>query len=166
MTALVTWRGRCEVLAESRYAIPVSKMGKSLRTAATSYIDVDLAVLDLDWIDPGWDHRGKARDRAGLEVESGAVLRALDLEVEQLTAAEQEVLVRAHVVDGVEVPVLGVSHADFRAAGNDRLERAFGDLRCRGHADLSQGASPARSRSSSAPARRGCGRAPGRRSPG
>src|SRR2546423_1069858 len=61
MTALVTWRGRCEVLAESRYAIPVSKIGKSLRTAATSYIDEHLAVFDLDWIDLGWDHRGKAR---------------------------------------------------------------------------------------------------------
>src|SRR6267378_2404765 len=112
-TALVTCRGRCEVLAESRYAIPVSKMGKSLRTAATSYIDVYLAVPDFNWIDPGRDDGRHPGHRAGLQVESRSVLRALDLQVEHLAAAEQEVLVRAHVVDRVEVAVLSVGQADL-----------------------------------------------------
>src|SRR5213082_2285411 len=94
--APVTWRGRCDVLAESRYASPLSKIGKSFLTAATSYIDVHLAVLD---------HHGHPGHRAGLEVEARAVLRALDLEVEELASAEEEILVRAHVVDGVEAAV-------------------------------------------------------------
>src|SRR6266702_8343393 len=140
-------------------------MGKSLRTAATSYIDVHLAVLYFDWIDPGRDHRGHPGHRAGLQMESRAVLRALDLQVEQLTAAEQEVLVRAHVVDRVEVAVLSVGQADLGVSRDHALEAAHGQLGGRGYADPSQGATPARSRSSCAPARTGYGRAPGRRSP-
>src|SRR5438477_3285567 len=163
--APVTWRGRCDVLAESRYASPLSKIGKSFLTAATSYIDVHLAVLDLHGVDLGRHHRGHPGHRAGLEVEARAMLRALDLEVEELAAAEEEILVCAHVVDGVEAAVLGVGEADLGVVGEHALERPDRDLVDRGDADPSQAAPPAPSRPSGAPARTGCARAPVRKSP-
>src|SRR5581483_211187 len=134
-------------------------------TEATSYIDVHLAVLDLDWVDLRGENRRQAGHRAGLEVEPRAVLRALDLQVEQLAAAEQEVLVRAHVVDGVEVAVLRVREADLGALGDHPFQRADRKLVDRGDADPSQAATPARSPPECAPPQRGCGRGPGRRNP-
>src|SRR5579859_5894793 len=141
-------------------------MVKSFLTRATSYIDEDLSVLDCHRVDPGRDHRRQAGDRSGLEVEARAVLRALDLEVEELAAAQQEVLVRADVVDGVELAVLGVGQADLGVVRDDGFEHTDRDLVDRGDADLSQAAPPAPSPPSGAPARTGSGRGPGRRSPG
>src|SRR6185437_5672639 len=68
-------------------------------------LHVNVIALDLDRVDLRRDHGRQACDGARLEVEAGAVLRALDLELEQLAAAEQKVLVRADVVDGVELAV-------------------------------------------------------------
>src|SRR6266571_8755256 len=105
--------------------MPVSKIGKSRRMAVTSsgvpagspdpvgcsYVEVDIISLHLDGIDR---HRLDRRQRvgvAGAQVEARAVLRALDLESPELAHAEREVLVRADVVDGVPVAVLGVHQA-------------------------------------------------------
>src|SRR6516225_4386652 len=120
--APVTWRGRCDVLAESRYAIPVSKMGKSLRTAATSNVNVDIAALHRDGKRPRIDHRGQARHLAGLEVEPRTVLGALHLAVlDHLAAAQQKVLMRAHVVDGVKT-FLATAEADLLAVRDDSFD--------------------------------------------
>src|SRR5260370_6610741 len=65
--APVTWRGRCEVFAESRYAMPVSKIGKSFRIVATSNVlmansvrdlDVDLVALHGNRVGLGGNHGG------------------------------------------------------------------------------------------------------------
>src|ERR1044072_6462257 len=82
--APVNPRGRCEVLAESSYAIPVSRIGKSLRIAATSNVNVDIAPLHGYRKGPRRNHGRQSRDLAALHVEPGAVGRALDLAVEQL----------------------------------------------------------------------------------
>src|SRR5258708_8166034 len=67
--APVTWRGRCEVFAESRYAMPVSKIGKSFRIVATSNVlmansvrdlDVDLVALHGNRVGLGGNHGGEA----------------------------------------------------------------------------------------------------------
>src|SRR6266699_167307 len=126
-------------------------MGKSLRTAATSYIDVYLAVFDFDWINPGRDDRRHPGHRAGLQMESRSVLRALDLQVEHLAAAEQEVLVRAYVVDRVEVAVLSVGQADLGVIRDHGFEHAQGHLVDRGHTHLSQGGTQARLRPTCVP---------------
>src|SRR5258708_12911540 len=68
--APVTWRGRCEVFAESRYAMPVSKIGKSFRIVATSNVlmansvrdlDVDLVALHGNRAGLGGNHGGQTR---------------------------------------------------------------------------------------------------------
>src|SRR5690348_4054298 len=127
--APVTWRGRCEVLAESRYAIPVSKMGKSLRMVATSNVNVDITVLHRDRVGLRRDHRRQAGDLAGLQVEPRAVLRALDVHAPELSVGEKELLVGADVVEGVEVAVLGVREAHRRAGGVDALHRVHREVR-------------------------------------
>src|SRR4030088_3451745 len=105
----MTWRGRCEVLAESRYATPEARNSKSLLTASTSSapavlldLDVDIVALHDDRIGPGGDHGGEAGHLAGRQVEARPVRRALDVEAPQLALAQRVLLVRAGVGDGVE----------------------------------------------------------------
>src|ERR1051326_4601331 len=163
--APVTWRGRCEVLAESRYAIPVSRIGKSLRIAATSNVTVDIAPLHGYRKGPRRNHGRQSRDLAGLHVELGAVLRALDLAVEQLALAQQKVLVRADVVDRIEA-VLAVGEADLLAVCVNALDGLDGHLFHRSHPMPSQSGPRARPRRACARARTGSGRGRRRRSPG
>src|SRR6266508_5083167 len=99
--------------------MPVSKMGKSLRTAATSNVNVDITVLHCDRKRPRRDHCGQARHLAGLDVEPRAVLGTFDVAAVELAAAEEEVLVRADIVDGVEVAVVAVRQADLLLVGDD-----------------------------------------------
>src|SRR6266702_6555171 len=164
--APVTWRGRCDVFAESRYAMPVSRIGKSLRIAATSNVDVDITVLHRDRKRPRRDDRGQPRHLAGLHVELRAVLRAFDVELEQLALAEQKVLVRADVVDGVQAVVLAVGEAQLLLTGEHSLDRFDRDLTGRGDPVPSQSWPRARPRRGCARARTGCGRGRRRRSPG
>src|SRR5215467_3825115 len=126
--ASVTCRGRCEVLAESRYAMPVSKIGKSLRTAARSYVNVDITVLHAHWIRRRGNHSRQPGHLARLQVEPRPMLRALDVHAPELSVAQRELLVRAHVVEGVEVSVLGVGKAHGRGAGVDALHGVGGNL--------------------------------------
>src|SRR5216683_2014604 len=98
--APVTWRGRCEVLAESRYAMPVSKIGKSRLIAVTSYVNVDITVLHGHGIRLRRDHSRQAGDLAGLEVEPRAVLRTLDVHAHELAGGDVDQRGRADVVEG------------------------------------------------------------------
>src|SRR5919204_3040310 len=103
---------------------PVSKIGKSLRTWSTLKgpaleIDVDIVPFDRDRVGRNRGHRRQRVRPAGLKVEPGTVLRTLDLEAPQLALAERVVLVRADVVEGVEVPIFGVGEADHRAVDFD-----------------------------------------------
>src|ERR1700756_3611783 len=109
--APVTWRGRCEVFAESRYAMPVSKIGKSRLMAVTSYVNVDITVLHGHGIRRRGDDRGQAGHLSGLEVEPRSMLRALHVHAPELAVGEVELLMRADVVQGVEAAVLGVGEA-------------------------------------------------------
>src|SRR5712691_392837 len=164
--APVTWRGRCEVLAESRYAMPVSKIGKSRLIAVTSYVNVDITVLHGHGIRLRRYHSRQAGDLAGPEVEPRAVLRPLDVYAPEPAVAQEELLVSADVVEGVEVAVLGMSKAYLRALDVDPLHRLHGKLVHRGHPLPSQCATPARPRPACARARTGYGRGRRRRNPG
>src|SRR6266568_3652787 len=164
--APVTWRGRCDVLAESRYAMPVSKIGKSCLTAVTSYVNVDITVLHGHGICLRRDDRGQAGHLARDQVEARAVLRTLDVHAPELAVAQEELLMRADVVEGVEVAVLGMSEAHLRALDVDPLHRLHGKLVHRGHPLPSQCATPARPRPACARARTGYGRGRRRRTPG
>src|SRR5262249_37234893 len=124
--ASMTWRGRWDVLAESRYATPVSRKGKSFRSAPTSRtldLDVDIVALQGDRVRARGHHARQAGDRAGLEVEPRPVRRALDVEAPDLAVAEGVLLVRADVGDGVVVAVLGVREADLLPVHDDLLHR-------------------------------------------
>src|SRR5260221_11271974 len=83
--APVTWRGRCEVFAESRYAMPVSKIGKSFRIVATSKVfiaisigdlDIDLVALHGSRVGLGGNHGGPARHLASIKAVATAALGA------------------------------------------------------------------------------------------
>src|SRR3982074_2852934 len=58
----------------------------------------------------------EAGDLAGDEVEARAVLRALDVHAPELAVAKRELLMRADIVERVEVAVLGVRETDRRAS--------------------------------------------------
>src|SRR5690242_16171670 len=99
--------------------MPVSRMGKSLRTAATSKVNVDIAPLHRHRECFRRDHGRKPGHLPGLHVESRSVLWALDLAtLDQLASAQKKVLVRAHVVQGVKA-VVAVGEADLLAVGED-----------------------------------------------
>src|SRR4029079_6116837 len=145
--------------------MPVSRMGKSLRIAATSNVDVDITVLHRHRKRAGRDDRGKTRHLARLQVELRAVLRALDVELEELATTQQEVLVRANVIDGVEVAVLAVGEAQLLLAGEHSLDGFNRHLGGRGDSVPSQSWPRARLRRASARARTESGRGRRRRSP-
>src|SRR5579864_6816541 len=118
--------------------MPVSKMGKSLRTSATSKVNVDIAPLHRHREGLRWDDRRKPGHLAGLQTESRPVLRALDLAaLDQLAAAQEKVLVRAHIVDGIET-VVAVGEADLLAVGEDSLDSFERDVIHRCHPMPSQ----------------------------
>src|SRR5690348_17366663 len=146
--------------------MPVSKIGKSRLTAVTSYVNVDIAVLQGHRIRLRRDHRRQAGHLAGHQVEARAVLRALDVHAPELSVAQRELFVRADVVEGVEVPVLGVRETETRGAGVDALHRLGRHLLRRGDSIPTQSGSPARPRPAGARARRGCGPGRLRRTPG
>jgi hypothetical protein len=62
------------------------------------------------------------------EVEAGGVLGTLDLEAPELAVGEVELLMRAHVVEGVELAVLGVREAELELADPHVLHRVDGEL--------------------------------------
>src|ERR671923_2397269 len=146
--------------------MPVSKIGKSRLTAATSYVNVDITVLHRHGISLRGDDRGQPGDLAGLEVEARAVLRAFDVHAPKLAVAEEELLVRADVVERVEVAVLGVGQTHRCAVYLDALHRLSRKLVHRRHALPSQCATPARPRRACGRARRESGQARRRKSPG
>src|SRR5919109_4398084 len=164
--APVTCFGRCDVLAESRYAMPVSKMGKSRLTAATSYVNVDITSLHGHRVGLRRDDGGQARHFAGLQVKARSVLRAFDVHAPELAVTQRELLVRADVVERVEVAVLGVGQAHGHAARVDLLHALDRELVDRCDPVPSQCATPARIRRACARARTGSGPARRRRSPG
>src|SRR6266481_676980 len=149
--APVTWRGRCEVFAESRYAMPVSKIGKSFRMVATSKVfiaisigdlDIDLVALHGSRVGLGGNHGGQACHLAGDEVEARAVLRALHVHAPQLAVAEVELFVGADVVERVELAVLGVRETHRRGSSIDSLQAFDRHLANRSHPEPSQAAPP------------------------
>src|SRR5919108_3838435 len=141
-------------------------MGKSRLTAATSYVNVDITVLDRHGVRLCGDDGRQTGDLSGLQVEARAVLRTFDVHAPELAVAEEELLVRADVVQGVEVAVLRVREAHRRAIDVDALHRLDLQVADAGHPPPSQSAPPARPRPACARARRGYGRARRRRSPG
>src|ERR1700682_3125119 len=181
--APVTWRGRCEVFAESRYAIPVSKIGKSFLIAATSYetlgapcarpaiaisvedLDEDVAAFDGHGVRLRGDDSRQGSALARDQVEARSVLRALDVHAPKLTVAQAELLVRADVVEGIELSVLGMSQTYGRASGLDPLHGFVGQLFDRSDPVPSQDASPAQPRQGCERGRTGSGPARRRRSP-
>src|ERR1700688_27703 len=111
--------------------MPVSKIGKSFRIVATSKVliaisvgdlDVDLVALHGNRVGLGGDYSGQPGLLPRLETDAGAVLRALHVHAPELAVAEVELLMRADVVQRVELAVLGVRETDRRAAGVDPLE--------------------------------------------
>src|ERR1700694_884705 len=101
--APVTCFGRCEVFAESRYAIPVSKIGKSFLIAATSNetlgapcarpaiaisvedLDEDVAAFDGHGARLRGDDSRQAGDLARDQVEARSVRRGLDVQARELS---------------------------------------------------------------------------------
>src|SRR5439155_5263100 len=163
-----TGRGRCEVLAESRYATPVSRKGKSWRMASTSNmrseLNVDIFALQAHRVGPGRDHRRQAGHGASQQVEAGAVGRALDLEAPELAVAQRVLLVRADVAEGVEGAVLRVRETDLLAVHHDLAHGVDLQLVQPGHRMPSQCGPPAPARPAPAPAGPGSGPGPRRRS--
>jgi hypothetical protein len=102
-------------------------MGKSLRTASTSniydpqlsavgdqlllssprqsstvYIDFYFVAFDFDGVSTHGHHGWKGARPAGLDVETSAMARALDLVAEDPSFAQRPAVVAANIVDGVE----------------------------------------------------------------
>src|SRR6202158_2461211 len=121
-------------------------MGKSFLIAATSYetldvpcarpfiaisvrdLDEDVAALDAHRVGLRGDHSRQAGSLAGDQVKPRAVLRALDVHAPELSVAQAELLVRADVVEGVELSVLGVSETHGNASGLDPLHGVIRQL--------------------------------------
>src|SRR2546427_9469291 len=74
--------------------------------------DVDIAVLDRYRVGLRRDHRRKAGDLAGSDIEARAMPRAFDRHLPQLPFAERILLVRTGIADRIELVVFGVDQAD------------------------------------------------------
>src|SRR5262245_24329185 len=116
--------------------MPVSKKGKSLRMASTSYgadvlisdLNVDIVTLHGDRVGLGRDHGGQAGDGPRLQVESRAVGGALRVEPPELTLAQRVLLVCTDVAQGVVASILGVREADLLAVQNHLPHRVHGQV--------------------------------------
>src|SRR5437588_382058 len=98
--------------------------------SATVHLDQDLVVLHLHRIDMHGHGGGEGPRPAGLQVERGPVLRALDRPEVRIHIALGEVLVRvrADVVDGPELAVAHVRDRDLTSVHRERPDLALGDV--------------------------------------
>src|SRR5215472_697113 len=142
--------------------MPLSKKGKSLRMASTSYgaddvisdLNVDIVTLHGDPVGPGRDHGGQAGDGARLQVEARAVGGALDVEAPKLTLAQRVLLVGTDVAQGVVASIFGVRETDLLAVQNDLPHRVHGQVVYFAHQVL--GHQPIRASSSCSTRSRAC----------
>src|SRR5579872_27232 len=102
-----------------------------LETAAFTFslrnLDRNDAVGDVHRVGAHRSDRGQTDDATRRHVEAGAVARALDLVADELALPQRAAVVRADVVDGIDVAAV-VAKRDAAALNLHHLDLAFGNL--------------------------------------